>query len=120
MKVEIIKSGDGKVHEVARLVIENSVYEFEEKRELKVAGCYNKSVKVFYSKDVDELTEVSYEVIKKLVKKFQISAVLNCEESIFKQLVKNTNQNIKSKISEERRLLLYTYFEDKLLIYYDK
>lgn len=99
-------------------MVGKSNYDFEKKRELK--SIYNTSVKIFQSENAEELTDVSYVAIKKLLKRFQISAVLNCEEDIFKKIIRDTNQNVELIISEERRLLLYTYFEDKLLVYYDK
>ena len=105
-------------NEKAEVMIGKSNYDFEKKRELK--SIYNTSVKIFQSENAEELTDVSYVTIKKLLKRFQISAVLNCEEDIFKKIIRDTNQNVELIISEERRLLLYTYFEDKLLVYYDK
>lgn len=106
-------------NEKAEVMIGKSNYDFEKKRELK--SIYNTSVKIFQSENAEELTDVSYVAIKKLLKRFQISAVLNCEEDIFKKIIRDTNhQNVELIISEERRLLLYTYFEDKLLVYYDK
>lgn len=105
-------------NEKAEVMVGKSNYDFEKKRELK--SIYNTSVKIFQSENAEELTDVSYVAIKKLLKRFQISAVLNCEEDIFKKIIRDTNQNVELIISEERRLLLYTYFEDKLLVYYDK
>lgn len=105
-------------NEKAEVMVGKFNYDFEKKRELK--SIYNTSVKIFQSENAEELTDVSYVAIKKLLKRFQISAVLNCEEDIFKKIIRDTNQNVELIISEERRLLLYTYFEDKLLVYYDK
>ena len=123
MKVEIFtksENSDGTIQEEAKLFID--AIDFQEERELNLKeGWYKKSIKIFQCEEAEKLTDVSLESIKMLAKKIRISAVLNCGERVFKEILKkNTNLTVKLTITEERRLLLYTYFEDKLLIYYDK
>ena len=119
MKVEIIKESEPE--EATIFIDESENFNFQEKRELKLKeGWYKKSIKIFQCEEAEELTDVSLESIKLLVKKIQVSAVLNCGERIFKEMVKNTDVIVEVTITEERRLLIYTYFDDKLLIYYDK